>query len=429
MISSAYTILMTLGLALSSPYFALKILTTRRYRRGLSQRLGICYRTVGEKVGDGKPIWIHAASVGEVLGSLPIIEGIRQVTSEVPILLSTMTATGNDLAKERSPGVKDITFFPLDHPWIVRRVISLVNPRAFLMAETEIWPNFLRELGRRKIPVLLFNGRISARSLRWYKRFGSLLKMPLTSISAFCMQSSVDAQRIIEIGANPERVTVTGNIKFDQSPPEVTREEQEVLLRTLGLHPGQPIFIAGSTHRGEEECMLNVFNRLSPEHADLIFILAPRHLERLGEIEIMLKRHKIPWKRKTKLGAEGRREKASVILLDTLGELARLYSIGTIIFVGGSLAKVGGHNILEPLFFKKPVLFGPFMDNFREISDEVLRRDAGFQVKDIEETVLRARTLLETPSLRSEMGKRGFEIIRDNRGATMKTLETISRFL
>jgi 3-deoxy-D-manno-octulosonic-acid transferase len=429
MINSAYTTLMTLGLALSSPYFALKILTTRRYRRGLSQRLGICYRTVGEKVGDGKPIWIHAASVGEVLGSLPIIEGIRQVSPKLPILLSTMTATGNDLAKERSPGVKDITFFPLDHPWVVRRVISLVNPRAFLMAETEIWPNFLRELGRRKIPVLLFNGRISARSLQWYKRFRSLLKMPLTSISAFCMQSSLDAQRIIEIGANPERVTVTGNIKFDQSPPEVTREEKEVLLRNLDLHPGQPIFIAGSTHRGEEGCMLNVFNRLSPEYPDLVFILAPRHLERLGEIEIMLKRHKIPWKRKTKLGAAGRREKASVILLDTLGELARLYSIGTIIFVGGSLAKVGGHNILEPLFFKKPVLFGPFMDNFREISDEVLRRDAGFQVKDTEETVLRARTLLETPSLRSEMGKRGFEIIRDNKGATKKTLETISRFL
>jgi 3-deoxy-D-manno-octulosonic-acid transferase len=429
MINSAYTTLMTLGLALSSPYFALKILTTRRYRRGLSQRLGISYRTVGEKVGDGKPIWIHAASVGEVLGSLPIIEGIRQITPELPILLSTMTSTGNDLAKERSPDVKDITFFPLDHPWVVKRAISLVNPRAFLMAETEIWPNFLRELGRRKIPVLLFNGRISARSVQWYRRFRSLLKMPLTSISAFCMQSNMDAQRIIEIGANPERVTVTGNIKFDQSPPEVTREEQEVLLRNLDLHPGQPIFIAGSTHRGEEECMLNVFNRLSPEYPDLVFILAPRHLERLGEIEIMLKRHKIPWKRKTKLETAGHREKASVILLDTLGELARLYSIGTIIFVGGSLAKVGGHNILEPLFFKKPVLFGPFMDNFREISDEVLRRGAGFQVKDTEETVLRARTLLETPSLMSDMGKRGFEIIRDNKGATKKTLETISRFL
>ena len=297
------------------------------------------------------------------------------------------------------------------------------------MAETEIWPNFLRELGRRKIPVLLFNGRISARSLQWYKRFRSLLKMPLTSISAFCMQSSLDAQRIIEIGANPERVTVTGNIKFDQPPPEVTREEKEVLFRNLGLHPGQPILIAGSTHRGEEECLLNVFRRLSPEYPDLVLIIAPRHLERLGEVEILLKKHQIPWKRKTKLGAAGHREEASVILLDTLGELARLYSIGTLIFVGGSLAKVGGHNVLEPLFFKKPVLFGPFMNHFREISDEVLRRGAGFQVGDTEEMFLRARTLLETPSLRSEMGKSGFELIRDNRGATRKTLETISRFL
>jgi 3-deoxy-D-manno-octulosonic-acid transferase len=429
MIYSLYTTLLTLGLVLSSPYFALKILATHRYRRGLSQRLGISYKSVGERVGNEQPLWIHAASVGEVLGSLPIIEGIRQANPKLPILLSTMTATGNDIAKKRAPDTKAITFFPLDHPWAVRKAISLVNPRAFLMAETEIWPNFLMELGRRKIHVLLFNGRISSRSLQWYKRFRFFLNSPLAAISAFCMQSSLDAQRIIEIGANPERVIVTGNIKFDQTPPKVTREEKETLLRTLGLHPTQPILIAGSTHRGEEECMLDVLRRLSPEYPDLVLILAPRHLERLGDLEALLKRHKIPWKRKTQLGIAGHREESSVILLDTLGELAKLYSIGTLIFVGGSLVRVGGHNVLEPLFFKKPVLFGPFMDHFREISDEVIRRGAGIQIRESEEMVLHAKTLLGNPSLRSEMGKRGFEIIRDNRGATEKTLEAILRFI
>ncbi len=429
MINSLYTTLLTLGLVLSSPYFALKILTNPRYRRGLSQRLGICYKTVGEKIGDEKPLWIHAASVGEVLGSLPIIDGIRQANHELPILISTMTATGNDIAEKRAPHAQAVTFFPLDHPWAVRKAISQVKPRAFLMAETEIWPNFLMEMGRRKIPVVLFNGRLSARSLRWYKRFRSPLRMPLTAICAFCMQSGLDAQRMIEIGANPERVTVTGNIKFDQTPPEITPKVKESLFQTLGLHPGQPILIAGSTHRGEEECMLDVLRRLSPEYPDLVLILAPRHLERLGEVEMLLERYKTPWKRKTQLRYAGEKEGASVILLDTLGELAKLYSIGTIIFVGGSLVRVGGHNILEPLFFKKPVLFGPFMDNFREISDEVLRRGAGFQIVDTEEMVFRARTLLENESLRSEMGKSGFELIRDNRGATRKTLETIYRFL
>ena len=429
MIYSLYTTLLTLGLVLSSPYFALKILATRRYRRGLSQRLGISYKSVGERVGNEQPLWIHASSVGEVLGSLPVIEGIRQVKPELPILLSTMTATGNDIAKKTAPDAKAITFFPLDHPLAVRRSISLVNPRAFLVAETEIWPNFLMELGRRKIHVLLFNGRISSRSLQWYKRLRPFLSSPLTAISAFCMQSSLDAKRIIEIGANPERVIVTGNIKFDQTPPKITREEKEAILRNLGLHPGQPILIAGSTHRGEEECMLDVFRRLSPEHSDLVLILAPRHLERLGEVEALLKRHKIPWKRKTQLRAMDKAEGTSVILLDTLGELAKLYSIGTLIFVGGSLVRVGGHNVLEPLFFKKPVLFGPFMENFREISDEILRRGAGFQIGESEEMVLHANTLLGNPSLRSEMGERGFEIIRDNSGATKKTLETIFRFL
>ena len=429
MINSLYNTLLTLAVIISSPFFALKILTTSRYRRGLSQRLGFSYKSISKMLGDEKPLWIHAASVGEVLGSLPIIEGIKQVKPQLPILLSTMTATGNDMAKKRASGVKTITFFPLDHPWAVRRAISLVNPRAFLMAETEIWPNFLMELGRRGIPVLLFNGRISTRSLQWYKRFRFFLNSPLTTISAFCMQSSLDAQRITEIGANPERVTVTGNIKFDQSPPQITQEERETLLQTLGLHAGQPILIAGSTHRGEEEFMLSILRRLSPQYPDLVLILAPRHLERVREVEVLLKREKIPWKRKSQLRAEGKKEGVMVILLDTLGELAKLYSIGTLIFVGGSLVRVGGHNILEPLFFKKPVLFGPFMDHFREISDEVLRRGAGVQIRESEEMVLHAKTLLEDASLRSNMGKCGFEIIRDNRGATSKTLETIFRFL
>jgi 3-deoxy-D-manno-octulosonic-acid transferase len=429
MINPLYNSLLTLGLILSSPFFGFKIITTSHYRKGLSQRLGICSKGVFKKVVNEKPLWIHAASVGEVLGSLPIIEGIRQTNPELPILLSTMTATGNHMAKERASGVRAITFFPLDHPWVVRRTISLVNPRAFLMAETEIWPNFLMELGRRGIPAMLFNGRISTRSFQWYKRFRFFFASPLATISAFCMQSSLDAQRIIEMGANPERVTVSGNVKFDQQPPEITQKERETLLQTLGLRAGQPILIAGSTHRGEEEFMLKVLHRLSPEYPDLVLILAPRYLERVKEVEVLLKRERIPWKRKSQLQARGEREGAAVILLDTLGELSKLYSLGTLIFVGGSLVRVGGHNILEPLFFKKPVFFGPFMDHFREISDEVLRRGAGFQIREVEEMVFHAKTLLEDISLKANMGKCGFEIIRHNRGATSKTLETIFQLL
>jgi 3-deoxy-D-manno-octulosonic-acid transferase len=429
MINSLYNTLLTLALILSSPLFAFKIITTARYRRGLGQRLGISYKGVCKKVANEKPLWIHAASVGEVLGSLPIIKGIRQANPELPILLSTMTATGNDMAKKRTSGLRAITFFPFDHPWVVRRTISLVNPRAFLVAETEIWPNFLMELGRREIPVMLFNGRISTRSHQWYKRFRFFFTSPLATIAAFCMQSNLDAQRIIEMGANPERVTVSGNVKFDQPPPEITQKEKEALLQTLGLHVNQPILIAGSTHRGEEEFVLKVLRRLSPEYPDLVLILAPRYLERVREVEVLLKRERIQWKRRSQLQGKGKREGAVVILLDTLGELSKLYSLGTLIFVGGSLVRVGGHNILEPLFFKKPVFFGPFMDHFREISDEVLRRGAGFQIREVEEMVLHAKTLLEDVSLKSNMGECGFQIIRDNRGATGKTLETIFRFL
>ncbi len=431
MINPLYNTLLTLGLILASPFFALKILTASRYRRGLSQRFGIRYHGVGVRKRDTreKPLWIHAASVGEVLGSLPIIKGIAQSKPHLPILLSTMTSTGNEMAEKRASDLAAVTFFPVDHPWVVKRIISQVDPRAFLMVETEIWPNFLTELGRRKIPVVLLNGRISTRSFQWYKRFRFIFDSPLSTISAFCMQSISDAQRIIEMGANPERVTVTGNVKFDQSPPKITQREREALLRALGLHPCQPIFIAGSTHKGEEEFVLQVHQRLSREYPDLVLILAPRHLERLGEIETLLQREKIPWKRKSQFSEKEEGQKASVILLDTMGELFRLYSIGTLIFVGGSLARTGGHNILEPLFFEKPVFFGPCMDNFREISEEVLRRGAGFQISEMEEMIDRCKSLLKDTSLRSIMGKRGSEIIQANRGATRKTLEMVSRFL
>jgi 3-deoxy-D-manno-octulosonic-acid transferase len=429
MINPLYNTLLTLALILSSPFFAVKILTTSRYRRGLSQRLGIAYENAHRSGTHEKPLWIHAASVGEVLGSLPIIEGIRQTNPELPVLLSTMTATGNEMARKRASNVDGVTFFPLDHPWVVSRAISLVNPRAFFMVETEIWPNFLTELGRREIPVVLLNGRISPRSFRWYKRFRFVFRSSLSSISAFCMQSSSDAQRIVEMGADPERVRVTGNVKFDQALPEVTKGEKETLLRTLTLRPNQPILIAGSTHSGEEEVILQVHRDLSHKYPDLVLILAPRHLERLGEVEVLLKGEGIPWKRKSQLGAREEGQGVSVILLDTMGELSKLYSLGTLIFVGGSLVKVGGHNILEPLFFKKPVFFGPFMENFQAISDAVLRGGAGFQIKGAEEMIRHAKALLEDASLRANMGERGFEIIRDNRGATGKTLETIAQFL
>lgn len=429
MINPLYTSLLTLGLILSSPFLALKMLTTSRYRRGLGQRLSIRYQGFRKRDTPEKPLWIHAASVGEVLGSLPIIREIAQSKPHLPILLSTMTPTGNEMAKKRASDVEAVIFFPVDHPWVVRRAISLIDPRIFLMVETEIWPNFLTELSRRKIPVVLLNGRISSRSFQWYKRFRSIFNSPLSTISAFCMQSIPDAQRIILMGAHPERVIVTGNVKFDQSPPEITQREKEALLGALGLHPGQPVFIAGSTHRGEEEFVLKVYRGLSLQYPDLTLILAPRHLERLREVETLMQREKITWRRKSQLPEKKDGEKAAVILLDTMGELFKLYSIGTFIFVGGSLVRTGGHNILEPLFFEKPVLFGPYMDHFREISKEVLKRGAGFQIRETEEMIHRCKSLLEDTSLRSTMGKRGCEIIQANRGATRKTLEMVYRFL
>jgi 3-deoxy-D-manno-octulosonic-acid transferase len=428
MIYLLYNTLLTLLLILSSPYFLIRSLFQKRIRKPLIQRMGF----LGTQSLESS-IWVHAASVGEVFCSIPLLRRIKKEFPHRKIVLTTVTSTGNEAAKTQLPEVDHILFFPIDHPFVLRRVLKKIQPTLLLIAETELWPNLLRACGRKGIPIILFNGRISEKSLRGYLFFRFLFGECLKYVSRFLMQTNKDQDRIIQIGAPSEKTSVVGNLKFDQTPPSVTPEARATLAQTLGLHGRETVLIAGSTHSGEEELLTSLSKELREIDPDLIFILAPRHLNRLEEVEQMLRKESFSWMRRTVFtrdqGLPDPKRWPEVILLDTMGELMSLYSFATLVFIGGSLVPVGGHNPLEPLFFRKCVLFGPFMFNFLEISRRLIEAEGAIQVKDREDLTLQMKRLLRNERARKEMGERGYQFLMKHQGATDRMFEKIRPYL
>lgn len=424
MIFLAYHILLTLLLLLAIPYFIFKRLTQRGYGREWIQRFGFLPPLVLRK-----PIWVHSASVGEVFCSIPLIRRIKRDFPQSEIVLTTMTRTGNETAKKYFPEADAIFYLPLDHPWVLKRFLKRVHPHLLLIAETELWPNLLRSCGKRGIPMILFNGRISERSLRGYLLFKPLFQNCLKNLSLFLMQTEEDRSRIIEIGAPSEKTRVVGNLKFDQTLPTFSDKKLEE-IRRMPLLQGKTILIAGSTHPGEEEILTRLFKELKKIDPQIILLLAPRHLNRLEEVENLLKRESVPWIRRTYLDRiQESKEGWDVILLDTMGELMNLYSLGTLVFIGGTLIPVGGHNPLEPLFFKKCVLFGPYMFHFSEISRSLVHEGGAIQVRDEEELGIQLKRLLSDERMRREIGERGYQFLQRHQGATERIFQEILPFL
>jgi 3-deoxy-D-manno-octulosonic-acid transferase len=423
-----YNTLLTLILILSSPYFLLRGLFQKNFRSQLIQRMGF-FQSLNFK----RPVWVHAASVGEVFCSVPLLKRIKKEFPHREIVLTTMTPAGNKAAKTSIPEADAVLFFPVDHPFTIGRAIQRIQPSLLLIAETELWPNLLRSCGRRGIPIVLFNGRISEKSFRGYLFFKFLFKECLKYVSLFLMQTKEDQARIIEIGADPEKTKVTGNLKFDQTFPSFNQEALSNLAKSIGLQGREKILIAGSTHSGEEEILLGLFKELRKADPYLVFILAPRHLQRLEEVEGILTKESIPWVRRTTIGVDQghpeRKELPAVILLDTMGELMSLYSIGTLVFVGGSLVPVGGHNPLEPLFFKKCVFFGPYMFHFSEISRRMIEAGGAIQVKDREDLTFTMIRLLRDERARREIGEKGYQFLQKHQGATERMFQEIRNFL
>ena len=405
------------------PAFATQAILRGKYRRGLGERLG----RVPAWSGTVPPVWLHAVSVGEVMAATPLARELAARRPELPLLVSTVTDTGRGVAEGRLPA-RQFVFFPLDFGWAVRPALDRLRPRAVLLTETEIWPNFLRACSTRGIPVVLVNGRISQRSFPRYRRVRRFFGRVLQGIRLFCMQTPEDARRILDLGAPPERVHVVGNLKFDLAGvgPATGGTDGPAVRQMLGLPPSRPVLVAGSTHRGEEGPVLEAFKAVRRSVPDLTLLLAPRHPERLGEVEALLERERLPWVYRSRLPAD---VLPAVILVDTMGELARLYAAGTVVFVGGSLVPIGGHNILEPASHARPVLFGPHMGNFADMARLFLEHQAGVQVREagmLAEEILR---LLREPNVAGRMGESGRAIVGTHRGAGRRTVDLLEALL
>ncbi len=398
-----------------------------KYRRSMRQRLGILPPELQERFQSGRWIWVHAVSVGETAAVAPLIRALKKRYPRHQILLSTITETGWEMAQKTLPEIDAHLYFPLDFSFAIRRVLDSITPEVFLLAETEIWPNFLHHLKQRRVPVLLVNGRLSLSSFKHYKLVKPLMVRVLRDIQQFSMRTELDAERIIALGADPKLVKVNGNLKFDQQHSLLSAEERKKLRDELKIPPAAPLLVVGSTHAGEEEIILPIFKQLRREYSDLLMILAPRHPERLPQVESLLLKAEIPFVRKTKLVAAADLE--PVILLDTIGELAAIFSLASVVFMGGTLVPIGGHNILEPALYAKAILFGPSMDNFAEIARLFKEKEAALQVKDGQELAATLGKLLSDAHQRARLGQAAIRVIQENQGATQRNLTLVESYI
>ncbi len=424
--------LLPFGLA----YLLLRLLRGRGVP-GWRQRLGIYSPEVKKALValDG-PVWIHMVSVGEVLGGERLIQELRALKPEMPWVITTTTSTGRSVAEKLVRGNHDqLIYLPWDLGFAVRRAVEAVRPSLFICFETELWPVLFHRLAASGVPIAVVNGRISPNAYKKYLWVRPFMEIFLKPVRLFLVQSPQDARRYAGVGASKDRVVVTGNIKWDLNPEEASGANGQPDLRVLlGLAPRDLLWTAGSTHSGEEEILFKTYQRLKPVHPGLRLLIAPRHPERVAEVERMAAVLGITTVRKSGLGSEGQetggREQGAggeVILLDTLGELKSFYQVSDLVFVGGSLVPRGGHNLVEPAAFRRPILTGPHLHNFANMAELLAQAGGIAVVKSPEELERQVKNLVENPRRRQELGDRAFTVIAQNKGATAKTAQLLLR--
>ena len=429
MIYLLYDLLLCLSALVLVPYYLLRGVRFGKTRRGIRERLGSYHQGFISGLRGRQVIWLHAVSVGETRAAAPLLKGIRQHYPEAVLLLSHVTETGREVALQVAE-VDHCIFFPFDLSWVVRRVLRRINPAVIILMETEIWPNFVHAAHLQGVPVILVNGRISDRSLPRYRMAGKLLQPVLADITAFCMQTAQDGRRIRLLGAVHEQILVTGNLKFDMPEPPVASFPRPLLLEEFRLPADALVWVAGSTHPGEEKLLAEVYRQLLEIHPQLCLVLVPRRPERARQVGEELAKLNLRYVLRTAIDSESQAlQSGDVLLVDTVGEMLTFYALADIVFVGGSLVPVGGHNILEASLLSKPVIYGPHMQNFKEIATLVRKAQGGLAVADRDDLYHQVRLLLENPAERRRLGENGRNLLLQNRGATERTLAVIDRHL
>jgi 3-deoxy-D-manno-octulosonic-acid transferase len=378
-------------------------------------------------------LWLHAVSVGEILSAQELIRLLRRTFPNERLVISTITATGNAVAKSLAADDDIITYLPFDISFIIRRFIRYFNPRIFIALETELWPNVITQLSRASIPMVIVNGRISDQAYKKYKFFKLFLKPILLKVSLFAMQNSDYASKIKQLGVLDAKVRITGNMKFDvQDTADTTDVNLDLLKRNLQISNQDSLIVAGCTHKGEEELILSAFKRLRQTNTHIRLLIAPRHVQRIRELEKAVSDSGFKAVRVSSLTISAAIDGDTVYLLDTMGVLKEYYAVASIVFVGGSLVAAGGHNILEPASFAKPIIFGRYMHNFIDLRELFLASKAAIEVKDERQLLDRFEELICNPEKASALGLNARALVADNKGASERNCalikETLSRY-
>jgi 3-deoxy-D-manno-octulosonic-acid transferase len=424
MILLFYNIALLTVLVAGTPWWLYRMLTTRKYREGIRARLGAVPPWLRSAAKVRPVIWLHAVSVGEVLAVGRLVGDLDKAFPQFQILVSTTTRTGLELAQERV-GANRVFYCPLDLPWAVRAYIKALQPRLLILAETEFWPNLLTGCFGRRIPVAVVNARISDRSWPRYRALRWLWRTILERLSRVLAQSETDAERLIAIGCRADLVSVAGNLKFDVRAAQ--QSDATRLLKESGLR----FLVAGSTLEGEEAALLKAWPQLIKADPRLTMVLAPRHPERFGAVAALLQKSGTAWTRRSVWKNSPTPEPITagqVFLLDTIGELASVYSLASVAFVGGSLFPTGGHNPLEPAQFGVPIVMGPHYANFRAITDQLRKHDA-LRIATREELAATLEALLTGRPEAEAMGARAKQVFYQQAGATERTLGAIQELL
>ncbi len=438
----AYSILYLIALLFLFPFEYLKRPKELR-NRWVRERFGKYRaeeqkRRIAEVKTSESVVWIHAVSVGEVIAAVPLIKKIKDRYPFREIVVSTVTDTGQKVANERMGDIARIIYVPFDLPFAIKNALRRIKPSLFIIMETELWPNTIRILGRSGVPVLLMNGRISERSFVGYKKLRFFIKDVMKNVSIFCMQNELYAERIKELGAEPDKIKAIGNFKFDTGPSSTVPEWTRILRRRETEDRRQTrekefVIIAGSTHRTEEELIIDAYIKLRADFPQLNLIIAPRHPERFKEVEELIKRNNIQYIKRSEIvnpiasALPYFCTSALVILLDVIGELSSVYSACDVAIIGGSFIEHGGQNPLEPAYWGKAIVCGPHMENFPFIDD--FYRGGGALKVDLDTLYESLRSLLTSPEKISSMGKIAKELYEKNSGAADRAMEIIGKYL
>jgi len=425
-----YNILLFLAAIIGLPYYLLKMIFTGKYRKSLIPKLGGRQAQILASLTNAPRVWVHAVSVGEVTAAAPIVASLKQKRPDVEIIFSTSTETGQEMAHRLVKGVAAFIYFPLDIPCVVHKVIRSVRPDVFAMVETELWPNFLKICSLYNIQTLMVNGRISPRSFHKYQLTKFFWKRILTNLCAAGMIAQIDAERLKSIGIDSDKIQILGNAKYDSLAAMASPKLQEEITRLFNVQKNERFFVAGSTHQGEEEVIVDVYLELIKSYPDFKLVIVPRHIERTKDVLELLHKHNLQdVATVTALKAGKGRQGERIIVVDVIGELFKVYSLATVVYCGGSLVPKGGQNILEAAAWGKVIFYGPSMEDFTEEKALLENAGAGMEIKAAAELLHGIVQLLENPGELEQRGTRGKAIVAANMGAAVRYADLISKYL